>query len=74
MPPEPPRHVAMDTNMLSEFAATSTLGPPQVPACPLCEAPMRERTARKGRHAGRKFWGCTKAPKCKGVRKWEQGG
>ena len=74
MQPEPPRHVAMDTNMLSEFAATSTLGPPLVPACPLCEAPMRERTARKGRHAGRKFWGCTKAPKCKGVRKWEQGG
>lgn len=71
--PEPPRPVAMDTNMLSEFAATSTLAPPQVPACPLCESPMRERTARKGRHAGRKFWGCTKAPACKGVRKWEQG-
>ncbi len=71
--PEPPRPAAMDTHMLSEFAANSTLGPPQVPACPLCEAPMRERTARKGRHAGRKFWGCTKAPKCKGVRKWEQG-
>jgi restriction system protein len=72
--PEPPRPAALDTNMLSEFAATSTLAPPQVPACPLCEAPMRERTARKGRHAGRKFWGCTQAPKCKGVRKWEQGG
>jgi restriction system protein len=71
--PEPPRPAAMDTNMLSEFAANSTLGPPQVPVCPLCEAPMRERTARKGRHAGRKFWGCTKAPKCKGVRRWERG-
>jgi restriction system protein len=72
--PEPHRPAALDTNMLSEFAATSTLAPPPVPSCPLCEAPMRERTARKGRHAGRKFWGCTKAPKCKGVRKWEQGG
>lgn len=71
--PEPPPAAAMDTNMLSEFAAASTMGPPIVPSCPLCEAPMRERTARKGRHAGRKFWGCTKAPKCKGVRKWEQG-
>jgi restriction system protein len=72
--PEPPPRPDLDTNMLSEFAATSTLGPAPVPACPLCEAPMRERTARKGRHAGRKFWGCTKAPACKGVRKWEQGG
>ncbi|XVJ70735.1 MAG: hypothetical protein HEQ39_14775 [Rhizobacter sp.] len=70
--PEPPRPAAMDTQMLSEFAATSTLEPPQVPACPLCESPMRERVARKGRHTGRRFWGCTKAPKCKGVRKWEQ--
>jgi hypothetical protein len=70
---EAPRPVATDTHMLSEFAAASTLGPTMAPACPLCEAPMRERTARKGRHAGRKFWACTQAPKCKGVRKWEQG-
>jgi restriction system protein len=67
------RPAAMDTQLLSEFSPTSTQASPQVPACPLCDAPMRERTARKGRHAGRKFWGCTRHPVCKGVRRWGEG-
>ncbi|CRM75094.1 topoisomerase DNA-binding C4 zinc finger domain-containing protein [Pseudomonas salomonii] len=37
-------------------------------ACPSCGASMVPRTARKGKHAGRQFWGCSKFPVCKGTR------
>jgi len=36
--------------------------------CPVCGASMVRRTARKGKHAGRQFWGCSKYPACKGTR------
>ncbi len=36
--------------------------------CPFCGNPMVIRTAKKGNHAGDKFWGCTSFPKCKGTR------
>jgi restriction system protein len=39
-----------------------------IPACPLCSKPMRQRTARKGAHAGQQFWGCSAYPDCKGTR------
>ena len=39
-----------------------------VPACPLCGKPMRQRTARQGANAGKPFWGCTGYPECKGTR------
>ena len=38
------------------------------PSCPLCSAPMRRRTARRGRGAGRQFWGCSRYPGCRGTR------
>ena len=38
------------------------------PSCPGCGAPMALRTARIGRNAGGKFWGCTKFPDCRGTR------
>ena len=38
------------------------------PLCPLCNRPMRQRTARQGPHAGKPFWGCSGYPKCKGTR------
>jgi len=38
-----------------------------VPACPECGKPMRQRTARTGKKAGRTFWGCTGFPECKGT-------
>lgn len=38
------------------------------PACPLCAKPMRQRTAKKGPHAGQPFWGCTGYPECRGIR------
>jgi len=36
--------------------------------CPRCRSGMVLRTARKGAHAGRQFWGCSKFPMCKGTR------
>ncbi len=44
---------------------SGTSGP--LPACPLCGNPMVLRTARKGKHAGSQFWGCTAYPACKGT-------
>lgn len=39
------------------------------PACPLCGKAMRQRTAKKGPHAGQPFWGCSGYPECNGIRK-----
>ena len=38
------------------------------PTCPVCGKGMRQRTARKGPHAGQSFWGCSSYPECKGTR------
>lgn len=40
------------------------------PSCPKCNAPMVGRTAKKGRHAGQSFWGCSRYPICRGIREW----
>ena len=37
-------------------------------SCPVCRGPMRLRTARKGKHAGSQFWGCSAFPQCRGTR------
>lgn len=37
-------------------------------ACPSCGASMVRRTARKGKRAGRQFWGCSRYPACNGTR------
>jgi restriction system protein len=39
------------------------------PGCPKCNAPMVQRTAKKGATPGAQFWGCSKFPVCYGVRK-----
>ena len=36
--------------------------------CPRCGSPMVERTAKSGSNAGKKFWGCSRFPACRGVR------
>jgi DNA-binding helix-hairpin-helix protein with protein kinase domain len=46
-------------------AAPQTGGSPN---CPICNSVMRRRTARRGRHAGRQFWGCSRYPSCTGTR------
>jgi restriction system protein len=37
------------------------------PKCPRCSKPMVLRTARKGPHAGQRFWGCSTYPECNGT-------
>ena len=39
-----------------------------IPTCPLCSSPMKERVARRGADAGSRFWGCSRYPACKGTR------
>lgn len=38
------------------------------PTCPKCGKPMRERTAKRGTNAGKRFWSCTAYPACSGTR------
>lgn len=38
------------------------------PACPHCGNGMVQRSAKRGTHAGRPFWGCIAYPSCKGIR------
>jgi restriction system protein len=40
----------------------------EAPACPKCGSPMVERTAQSGSNAGKKFWGCSRFPACRGIR------
>lgn len=42
--------------------------PNETPSCPRCQSPMVKRKAKKGRHAGDEFWGCSKFPNCRGKR------
>jgi four helix bundle suffix protein len=44
----------------------------ETPICPQCEGLMVMRTARKGKNAGKQFWGCSNYPKCKGTRPLEE--
>jgi four helix bundle suffix protein len=44
----------------------------QIPACPQCKGLMVLQTARKGKNAGKQFWGCSNYPKCKGTRSIEK--
>lgn len=38
-----------------------------VPRCPKCGNAMTLRETKKGQNAGKKFWGCTKFPQCRGI-------
>lgn len=40
-------------------------------SCPKCRSIMVLRIAKKGRSTGNKFWGCSKYPRCKGVRPYD---
>lgn len=40
----------------------------EAPACPKCGSPMVERTAKSGSNAGKRFWGCSRFPTCRGIR------
>ena len=40
-------------------------------SCPKCGCEMVLRTAKKGKYAGQKFWGCSRFPGCKSILKYE---
>lgn len=37
-------------------------------ACPVCDAPMVKRIAKRGPNRGNAFWGCSRFPQCRGIR------
>lgn len=39
------------------------------PYCPVCSAAMVLRTAKRGASAGTRFWGCSRYPVCRGLRR-----
>jgi predicted RNA-binding Zn-ribbon protein involved in translation (DUF1610 family) len=41
--------------------------PKFVPLCPKCGQKMVLRTAKQGDNAGKKFWGCSNFPECRGI-------
>jgi restriction system protein len=64
--------------LLSMLGATNPLAPavdaftaPQpssdIPLCPRCRVPMQRRTAQRGPHAGKPFWGCPNYPGCRQI-------
>jgi hypothetical protein len=40
----------------------------EAPHCPICNAAMVKRTAKRGPRAGSAFWGCVNYPDCRGNR------
>lgn len=53
-------------------AVTSPVAPAQItaatPLCPVCQAAIVLRMAKKGPNAGSQFWGCSRYPACRGSR------
>ena len=52
----------------TEKSAVNTNSTERVPHCPVCNALMVKRLARRGVSAGSSFWGCTNYPQCRGTR------
>jgi hypothetical protein len=63
----------------STFQSSSNSGTPQSSptsihsprgqvTCPQCGSPMVQRRARRGRRSGSTFWGCSRFPRCRGIR------
>ena len=52
----------------AQKSAANTDSSETVPHCPVCNALMVKRLARRGLSAGSSFWGCSNYPKCRGTR------
>lgn len=39
----------------------------EAPDCPACGKPMLLRTAQRSANSGKKFWGCSVYPSCRGI-------
>jgi DNA-binding helix-hairpin-helix protein with protein kinase domain len=71
---QPPQSQPQPTRFTAPFPARQTFPAQQIttsgqaPACPQCGGRMVARTARRGRGAGRQFYGCARYPGCRGTR------
>lgn len=63
LPATPPPSVSPTASSLVRSDSPAT-----APSCPVCQATMLRRTAKRGANVGRQFWGCSKFPRCRGVR------
>ena len=70
--PGPSRTSAYTSTTAGRTSATSGYSArpagSSIPSCPVCGSSMRLRTARRGKRAGRQFWGCGRYPTCQGTR------
>ncbi len=57
--------IAKALDELGKKQQTEKVDSMEAPVCSLCGAPMVLRTANKGEHAGKPFYGCSTFPKCK---------
>jgi DNA-binding helix-hairpin-helix protein with protein kinase domain len=73
LPSQPVSVIASAARPYSGGAASVSTTQPathglQSALCPRCGSAMVPRRARRGRWAGRQFWGCSRYPVCKGTR------
>jgi DNA-binding helix-hairpin-helix protein with protein kinase domain len=60
--------IAVDLRYLKERVPVSNASWRSArPNCPECNGRMIRRVLKSGPHAGKRFWGCHRYPKCKGV-------
>ncbi len=64
---EAPSPVTVKTSKQANSPGPSTKEVPAAPVCPICGSPMVLRCAKRGKRAGKKFWGCSAYPKCHGI-------
>lgn len=50
-----------------------TTGDYVTPSCPSCGVKMIQRTSKKGKNSGNKFWGCINFPKCRNTLNTKKG-
>jgi hypothetical protein len=63
-----PEERVLENNATSADAARVKEPQPETgPICPACNSPMVKRMAKKGPHAGKRFWACSAYPKCRKI-------
>lgn len=68
--PAVPASVASQVPTTPARAKSQAIGDgtdPDAPRCPVCGSTMVLRTAKRGARAGKKFWGCSEYPYCRGI-------
>ncbi|MGS3149670.1 DUF2726 domain-containing protein [Aeromonas sanarellii] len=63
--PLPAADAELVDNLFAEGEDDEEVYPHRVPHCPRCDAPLVEREAKKGPHAGRLFLACSRFPECR---------